>query len=586
MSKSKTRRQAITLAATSAAATAITAAVGRDSRRSRIRPVNRAALGNAQTNSQPLVITGNRRLRKTPFQFEKFSQPLPIPPTKRPLAVGKANAPFTVGDCFHGVAPEYFDRRTAEEPKLPIPERYPEKYYELRMRQSQAEIIPGVSTPIYGFDGRFPGPTLRFRGCEPAVIRVHNDLDVACSMHLHGGHNPSHADGYPNFYVLPGKARDYYYTNSIPYHNGVPDISEAPSTLWYHDHTMDLSAEHVIRGLAGFCIQIDDHEQGLIDQSILPSESQDLPIVIADRRFNRDGTFFFDPLDHNGYLGDVYVLNGKAFPYKTLRRGRYRLRLTNGCTARHIELRLSSGQPFLVIGNDSWLLPHAIEQDTVLLSPGKRADVIVDLGDTPDEFYLENILVQEDGRGPKGKLFRRETQIPGEPLMKFIMEETSTQANCTVQAGDPLRRHTPILESEIEVTRVFEFHRSKGAWQINHEFFDEFKSNACPRIGSAERWILRNKAGGWWHPIHIHLESHQIQKIEGITPPENWKYKTDTTMLGPGTEAEIFMKFRTFTGPFVFHCHTLAHEDMRMMFVFDPIIDGPKVNQPLSAYYP
>ena len=30
------------------------------------------------------------------------------------------------------------------------------------------------------------------------------------------------------------------------------------------------------------------------------------------------------------------------------------------------------------------------------------------------------------------------------------------------------------------------------------------------------------------------------------------------------------MKFRTFTGPFVFHCHHLEHEDMRMMASFDP----------------
>ncbi len=28
------------------------------------------------------------------------------------------------------------------------------------------------------------------------------------------------------------------------------------------------------------------------------------------------------------------------------------------------------------------------------------------------------------------------------------------------------------------------------------------------------------------------------------------------------------MKFRTFPGRFVFHCHNIEHEDMRMMGVF------------------
>jgi hypothetical protein len=31
------------------------------------------------------------------------------------------------------------------------------------------------------------------------------------------------------------------------------------------------------------------------------------------------------------------------------------------------------------------------------------------------------------------------------------------------------------------------------------------------------------------------------------------------------------MRFRTWNGPFVFHCHNLEHEDMRMMFNFEPV---------------
>ena len=57
-------------------------------------------------------------------------------------------------------------------------------------------------------------------------------------------------------------------------------------------------------------------------------------------------------------------------------------------------------------------------------------------------------------------------------------------------------------------------------------------------------------------------------------------------MLGPNTEVEMFMKFLTFRGPFVFHCHNLKHEDMRMMFVFDLRTDGPLKNQHIQQFHP
>jgi FtsP/CotA-like multicopper oxidase with cupredoxin domain len=406
------------------------------------------------------------------------------------------------------------------------------------------------------------------------------------STHLHGGHNPSHSDGYPNFYILPGQARDYFYTNTVPSTNGVGDISESPSTCWYHDHAMDIAGDTCVHGLAGFYLQYDDLELNLIRRNVLPADQYDIPVLIQDRRFNSDGTIFYDPLDHNGYLGDVYVVNGKAFPKFHVQRRKYRFRFLNGCNARHMELRLSSNASFLGLGTDSWLYPQAVVRSTLLLSPAKRADVIIDFTNAPNEVFLENILQQSDGRGPDGTLDSRKVQIPGTQVLKFVVEGAPQPDSATVSVGAPLRPHVPIRAEEIVETRVFEFHRRNGAWQINQKFFDEFRADACPKLGTAERWILRNGSGGWWHPVHVHLESHQIQKVNGSIPPLSERFKVDTTMLGPNTEAEIFMRFRTFRGPFVFHCHNIEHEDMRMMFVFDPRTDGPLSNQPLQQYHP
>ena len=141
---------------------------------------------------------------------------------------------------------------------------------------------------------------------------------------------------------------------------------------------------------------------------------------------------------------------------------------------------------------------------------------------------------------------------------------------------------------------------------------------ACHADIGTLREVLRNRRGGWWHPIHIHLESHQEvffkardvtgahvhmrnplypmpggdngAEISGPTSGDsafwNLDIKHDTSVLGPNTEVHILMRFRTFQGPFVFHCHNLNHEDMRMMFQFDPRLEGaPATDLPMRPEF-
>lgn len=534
----------------------------------------------AATNDAVAGISSRERTR---HEIRPFTIPLPIPVTKSPLAIG--NAPFVPGDVFHGIAPEFRNRRIAERPNTPWFEAFPTKWYEIRMKNTVQEIIPGVRTPLWGYDGLYPGPTIRTRVGQPVVVRFRNDLRVETSVHLHGGHSPAHSDGYPDFYVLPGQARDYFYPCSVPMLRGRPDFSESPSTMWYHDHAMDVTAEHVWRGLAGMFLTVDGIEQKLIDRNVLPSGEFDIPLVLQDRRFRGDGTLFFDPLDHNGTLGDVWVVNGKSQPVLSVQRRKYRFRILNGCNARFLEMRLSNGQPFIGLGKDTWLFPQAIERDSLLLSMANRADVVIDFTNAPRELYLENIMIQRDGRGPEGRLDNREKQIPGVPFLKFVVEGAPTSPNATVQVGTALRPHEEIRPSEVVATRKFEFVRRKGAWQINKQFFDPNLANATPRLGTAERWVLENGGGGWWHPIHIHLESHQVVRFNGKAPSEVDRYKSDTVILDANGKAEILMRFRTFKGPFVFHCHNVEHEDMRMMFTFDPRVESTPSPQPIQQRF-
>jgi len=261
----------------------------------------------------------------------------------------------------------------------------------------------------------------------------------------------------------------------------------------------------------------------------------------------------------------VFVVNGKAQPYFNVERRKYRFRILNGSNARWYEFALSSGQ-FLQIGNDSWLLPYAIPRTSIRLGLAERADVIIDFRNVPaapnNVVYLSNILQQKEGTGPEG------VERPGKPLLKFMVSGSPVTPDASVVPGTKLRPNIPILLKDIAQTRRFVFKKDSDLWVINERGFNPNRDDALPLSNTAERWILKNDGGGWSHPIHPHLEAHQIQKFNGHAPAVYNSFKKDTTPLGPDDEAEVFIKFRTFTGRYVFHCHNLEHEDHAMMGAF------------------
>nr|BFE85349.1 hypothetical protein GCM10020093_079500 [Planobispora longispora] len=75
-------------------------------------------------------------------------------------------------------------------------------HYEVVQRAAKVEIVPGVLTEVWGYDGTFPGPTFDLRRGDRTVVRVRNELPVPTSTHLHGGVTPPGSDGYPTDLVV------------------------------------------------------------------------------------------------------------------------------------------------------------------------------------------------------------------------------------------------------------------------------------------------------------------------------------------------------------------------------------------------
>ena len=433
-------------------------------------------------------------------------------------------------------------------------------YYEITQKEAKARILPELKTEVWGYDGIFPGPTIEARSGRRVVVRQKNELPVPVSTHLHGGVTPPESDGYPTDLVPPGGHKDYVYPNE-----------QRASTHWYHDHRMDFTGPQVWQGLAGFYLVRDEAEDALT----LPTGEKDVPIMIADRLFAEDGSFYYPSLDSSltgepgvlgaygdGVLGDRVLVNGAVQPFFEVSNTCYRFRILNASNARQYELALDSGRPLVQVGSDGGLLftPQTLRR--IRLAPAERFDVIIDFAEYPvgSKVVLKNLL----GRGSTADVMRfdvirkekDESRIP--PRLAYVEEPEPAKA---------------------AASRSFQFERGVpgGPWLINGEPFDPERMDARPHLDSTEVWTLDMGFGGLKnptgvaHPVHLHLVQFRVLDRNGKKPfPEDAGWK-DTVNLLPHEKIRILARFSGHRGRYVFHCHNLEHEDMRMMANFEVV---------------
>src|SRR5215831_720961 len=196
-------------------------------------------------------------------------------------------------------------------------------YYEIDQRAAQQVIVPGAKTVVWGYAGRFPGPTINVRAGRQVVVRHTNRLAVPTVVHLHGGHTASDSDGFPTDYVMPGASQVYRYANT-----------QSAATLWYHDHAMDHTGRNLYMGLAGFYLLHDDEEAGLR----LPSGNYDIPLMIQNRSIDDRGVLRYDASRFMGAGGDIVLVNGAPWPRLEVAARKYRFRVLNASNATAYDL--------------------------------------------------------------------------------------------------------------------------------------------------------------------------------------------------------------------------------------------------------
>jgi spore coat protein A, manganese oxidase len=445
----------------------------------------------------------------------KFSQPLRVPPILSPVRI---------------------DAKT--------------DYYEITQREADIEFLPGTRTRIWGYEGMFPGPTIKARRGRTAVVRQTNRLLGETVVHLHGGVTEAGSDGFPTDMIMPGESRSYKYSNQ-----------GRGATLWYHDHAMDHTAHNLYMGLAGLYIIEDDREAELG----LPSAGFDVPLILQDRSFGHDGNFVYHAgrAGRIGAQGAVVLVNGVPWPRFEVATRKYRFRILNGSNATAFELALGNKRPLVQIATDGGLLSMPVECTSIPLAMAERTEVIVDFSGYP--LGTQIVLTNVGGEGPKSE------------IMRFDVTREEHDEN-TIPAKlanfEPLDPKLAMRTREIEFGISMESNIHPLIWTINGQKFNPNASLAQVEYGQVEIWHLKNQKFAWLeklHPVHLHLVNFQILERNG-GPPSPWERGwKDTVSLDKGEEVKIIMRFDGHRGRYLMHCHNLEHEDHNMMARFDVV---------------
>lgn len=404
----------------------------------------------------------------------------------------------------------------------------------LDAQSGETNFIGSRLTQTLGYNGSYLGPVIRIKQGEKVNIRVNNQLSFSTTLHWHGLVVDGEQDGGPHQGIQPGESWSPTFT-----------VDQPAATLWFHPHLMGDTANQVYYGLAGL-IYIDDENS---DKLNLPKDYgiNDIPLIVQDRSFNRDGSFDYRTSMMGVEAGDTILINGTINPYLNVNKGNVRFRILNASNAQNFEFSLSNGIEFQQIASDGGFLESPLTRKSVLLAPGERAEIIVDFSKT-NHSTVSLVLGNQS-----------------------IMDINLTNANTELtKIPDSLTTIAPIQLNDNLKTRIFELESMGISGTINGKYFDMNRIDEEVSLNENEIWIIKNIGGMMQtsgHPFHVHGTQFQVISRDGQEPPLHERGFKDTVYVNTGEEVSILVRF-THPGIFMYHCHILEHEDNGMMGQF------------------
>ncbi len=456
---------------------------------------------------------------------------------------------------------------------LYIPPALTGTIFNLNVQQGTTIFYGSTPTPTYGVNGVWMAPTIIANKGDSITLNVTNNLPVKTTIHWHGLHVAAMNDGGPHQIINPTTT----WSPSFKIRNNA-------ATFWYHPHGANQTEQQVSKGIAGFFIIKDSAEDALT----LPRTYgvDDIPLNVQTRAF--------DVLKQIAIADDLdtaIFVNGTLQPYFNAPAQVIRFRLLNGSSLRTYNFGLSNGLTFYQIATDGGLINAALALTRLSLSPGERAEILIDFtGMTGQTIYLKSFASEL----PIGIYGADKVGFGADTIHEYNdnflngADFNLLQLNIVAQTGNPITTipgalipFTPYDITSATVERTIEFdtirllpadapNLAEGPFGMNKKTFDMDSINEVVHLNTTEIWTLRNNTLVA-HPFHIHDVQFNVIEKGGFPAPPTEKGWKDVVLVMPQKTAKFITRFETFadnTVPYMFHCHLLHHEDDGMMGSF------------------
>lgn len=429
-----------------------------------------------------------------------------------------------------------------------------EGYEVLDARVQSVQLAPPSypQTEIWGYDGKMPGPEIRVMQGARVQRRLQNNLPQASSIHWHGMRSDNAMDG------VAGLTQEAVATGAeFTYDFEVPDAG----TYWYHAHNR--STEQVARGLYGALI---------VEEPDGPDVDRDEVLVLDDWLLNPE-TAQIDPdftarhdRSHAGRRGNFVATNGRyELSLPTSRHERLRLRLINAANARIFSLGLVGMEGWIVALDGMPLPVPQVANGELLLAPGQRIDLIVDItaevGETAylarfvDDKGLPQVAFPVIASGAAARRTAPKALAPN-PKQQVSGLNDAMRARLTMAGGAMGSLEGAVLNGE---NMGFQGMAQAGQfWAFNGVVGMTDAPLLTADNGQTVRLEIANETV-FPHAMHLHgMHFREVLQDGSLGPLRD-------TLLTFGRETREIAFMADNPGDWLFHCHMLSHADSGMM---------------------
>ena len=410
----------------------------------------------------------------------------------------------------------------------------------LEIAPLKLEIAPGKHVETIAYNGRVPGPLIRWPEGKPITIDVTNHTDVPEIVHWHGLWIPSEQDGAMEEgspMIPPGSQRRYSFT-------------PMPSGLrWYHTHTY---AGHNLKRAAYTgqfgCFYIEPrNEPGAYDQEVFLTLHDWNAFMGSASDASMDASYDYSTINDRMF--------GAGEPIRVKENQRVIFRIVNA-SATVTHWLAMAGHAMTVIALDGNPVPLPSRISALRLAPAERADVMIEmtqpgvwvLGETREEIRKSGMGIVVEYAGATGEPGWIE---PAETLWDY-----RAFAHSEPVQEQPDERIPLLFESK------FRGHGDFDYWTINGKSYPK-TDTVTLREGKRYRLMMRNKSADD-HPVHLHRHTFEVTSLDG--KPLSGLRKDVVVVPGNSTAEVDFVAANP--GATLFHCHQQSHMDFGFMMLF------------------